>query len=61
MNLTDAAVLKQVMSRYDQKREQWFAHWGSYAGFDQWFTGQVSNPSNPDDAYNRWCATDRAI
>lgn len=56
MKLTDAQTLREVMARHDEARERWFATWGTYDGFDAWFTGQVAPGVDP---YDRWAATDR--
>lgn len=59
MKLTDAQVIREMMTRHDEARVRWFANFGTYDGFDQWFTGQVI-PAAPDvDPYDRWAATDR--
>lgn len=61
MKISDAQILMETMSRYDEKRHQWFRNFGTYTGFDAWFRGQVVNPGNPDANYECWCATNREL
>jgi hypothetical protein len=38
-----AQTLREIIRRYDEKRAQWFTSFGTYDGFDAWFTSQVCN------------------
>jgi len=36
-----AETIREVMTNYNTYRERWGARYGTYDGFDKWFTGQV--------------------
>lgn len=36
-----ADTFRELMNRYDEKRAEWIARFGSDAGFDAWFTKQA--------------------
>ena len=37
----DSQTFKEIMARYDEKRAQWIADYGTDKGFNEWFTRQV--------------------
>ena len=42
MNTMDPkTAIKELMQKYDEKRQQWIERFGSDEGFDKWFTQQV--------------------
>ncbi len=34
-------ALKEMMEQYNTKRSEWVEQFGTDAGFNEWFTGQV--------------------
>jgi hypothetical protein len=39
------AAFKDLMEKYNEKREAWIAFHGDAKGFDEWFTAQVNQIS----------------
>ncbi len=40
--MKDSKVIKEVMSRYDEARENWVRYYGTDEGFDTWFTNKIT-------------------
>ena len=43
--MEDSKVIKEVMSRYDEARENWVRYYGTDEGFDTWFTNKITGGS----------------
>ena len=39
--MTEAALIAELMNKYDASRAKWIAQFGNSNGFDVWFTKQV--------------------
>ena len=38
---TFTETLRELLGKYDEKRAEWIAAFGTDAGYDKWFTHQV--------------------
>ena len=41
-----AAIIKELMTRYNEKRRQWITYYGTDEGFNDWFTKQIMGMQN---------------